>query len=156
MTRDSSKYLKKRDPGHSFYLNQIGTMIHGVKEMASQPTEILIALRKELQFVEQGGYRTCERFPWRPAFIFQDSPVCPNRGAKGTRVPCTECCLSSFIPAEFRDDEYACRFIPLNASGENLDSLYRCANQEELEAAVKQWLQIVISHLERHVGETHK
>jgi hypothetical protein len=130
-------------------------MIHGVKEMASQPTELLSALRKELRFVEQGGYKTCERFPWRPAFIFQDSAICPNRDASDKRIPCSECCLAGFIPEEARDQDYACRFIPLNANGENLDTLYRCANQEELEAAVKHWLQNVISHLELDRGEAH-
>lgn len=137
------------------FLSPSGTMIHGVKEMASQPTELLNTLKNELQFVEHGGYRQCERFPWRPAFIFQDSCICPNRDAKGARIPCSECCLAAFVPDEFRGDEYACRFIPLNPSGETLDTLYRSANQEELETAVKQWLLTVISHLERELRESH-
>jgi hypothetical protein len=130
-------------------------MIHGAKEMASQPTKVLRALKNELQFVEGGGYRTCERFPWRPALIFEDSAICPNRDVKGTRIPCSTCCLADFVSEEFRGDPYACRFIPLNAEGEDLDRLYRCANQAELEEAVMQWLQTVISHLEREMGQFH-
>lgn len=126
-------------------------MIHGVKEMASERRDLLCALREELRFIEEGGYKTCERFAWRPAFVFQDSPICPNRDARQSLVPCSACALAQLVPEQFRDCDYACRYIPLNADGETVDSLYRSGSQDELESVLKGWLRTVISHLEQEL-----
>ncbi len=35
-------------------------------------------LKFELEFLEKGGYGRSPREPWRPQFIFEDSPTCMN------------------------------------------------------------------------------
>ncbi|HTV58349.1 MAG TPA: hypothetical protein VMJ93_05710 [Verrucomicrobiae bacterium] len=117
--------------------------------MTSPSNSVLEALRAELAFVENGGYRNAVESSWRPSFIFQDSPICLDRGSAQASRPCAECCLAAFVPEEYRDAKVPCRHIPLNATGETIDSLYRSANDEELEAAVKDWLKVTISRLQR-------
>ena len=124
--------------------------------MARQSNELLEALKAELQFIEQGGYRNTSQHSWRPAFIFQDSPICLNHDATKAMCPCSECSLWSFVPEEFRDAKVPCRYIPLNGQGDTVDSLYRTGSFEELEAAVKAWLQTMISCLEREINEARK
>jgi hypothetical protein len=42
--------------------------------------KMLELLKFELKFVEDGGYGRSPRTPWRPPYIFEDSPSCPNLG----------------------------------------------------------------------------
>lgn len=95
----------------------------------------------ELGFLEAGGYGEQRTHRWRPALFFEDSPRCPNHGAVAPRVPCSECAWSEFVPAADRERKFACRLIPLSAHGETLDELYRWGTEEEMLAAVRQWLQ---------------
>jgi len=53
-----------------------------------------------------------------------------------------------FVPSEHRSEKFPCRHIPLDASGQTLDSLYRCCNQQEVEEAVRNWLRVAIERLE--------
>ena len=48
--------------------------------MAQDEHEMLELLRFELKFLEDGGYGRSPRTPWRPPFIFEDSPSCLNLG----------------------------------------------------------------------------
>jgi len=106
----------------------------------------LTVLKKELAFLESGGYR---RTPgWRPHFVFQDSPICLNFDPERPARPCSECMLMRFVPTAFRDEKVPCRHILLNDQGETIDTLYKCGTQEELEGAVRHWLQTTIQSLQ--------
>jgi hypothetical protein len=116
--------------------------------MQKDERDILDVLKFELDFLEKGGYRRSSREPWRPQSIFEDSPTCMNYGSKGRPEPCGECVLMHLVPAEFREAEIPCRHIPFNADGETLDSLYRYADQHEIEEVPGNWLRATIFRLE--------
>jgi hypothetical protein len=120
-----------------------------VNTMSEGRSVVLEALRAELVVVESGGYRNPARAQWRPQFIFEDSPTCINRDPTKPRRPCRECALAEFVPEGFGKKHYPCRYIPLNESGETVDSLYRTGTQKELETAVVKWLKGTIKRLER-------
>ena len=50
--------------------------------------QLAAILKAELAFLERGGYRRGPRYPWRPNFVFEDSPTCINFQDKesGNRV----------------------------------------------------------------------
>jgi hypothetical protein len=110
--------------------------------------DLLDVLKFELEFMEKGGYGRSPREPWRPQFIFEDSPTCMNYDCKENPGPCSDCVLMHWIPDEHREEKAACRHIPLGPSGETLDSLYRYGDQQEIEGAVATWLRATISQLE--------
>jgi hypothetical protein len=116
--------------------------------MQCDERDLLEVLKFELNFLKDGGYGRSPRTPWRPSYIFEDSPTCLNYDAKENRASCSECVLMHLVPLERRLAKIPCRHIPLNASGETLDSLYRCGNQREIEEAVASWLKETIVRLE--------
>lgn len=122
--------------------------------MVNDKMSLLDVLRAELKFVEKGGYRHTARAAWRPHFIFQDSPTCLNFDATQPPKPCSDCVLMKLIPVEAQAHKVPCRYIPLNESGETVDSFYRTGTLEELEAAVVKWLKTTIERLERESKET--
>ena len=111
--------------------------------------DLLATLRDELAFLDRGGYRDTQSKGWRPKFVFQDSPTCPNFAATRERVPCSECILMQLVPQDKRDCKVPCRHIPLNGRGETIDSLYRSGTPEELERTFRQWLVAMIERLEK-------
>ena len=116
--------------------------------------DLLDVLKAELEFVEKGGYRHTARAAWRPQFVFQDSPTCLNFDPTQPRRPCSDCALMQFVPEDLRAKKIPCRFIALSERGETVDFFYRTGTQEELEAAVRQWLRTTIARLEREKVET--
>jgi hypothetical protein len=106
-------------------------------------------LRAELAFIESGGYRHASMAPWRATFMFEDSPTCLNSNPIWPRKPCSECVLQQFVPESFREQRTPCRYIPLNEEHESVASLYRTGTQDELEAAVTEWLKATIKKLEK-------
>src|SRR6516162_10891305 len=116
--------------------------------MTKDPRSLLDVLRAELEFIEKGGYRHKARAPWRPPFMFQDSPTCLNFDPFQPPKPCSDCVLTQLVPENARLHKVPCRYIPLNAKGETVDSFYRTGTQEELEAAVLQWIKATIERLE--------
>ena len=108
---------------------------------------LLDVLQAELTFLESGGYSSRARFPWRPNFVFEDSPTCLNFGAKEERRSCLECPLMQFVPEERKKMAYPCRQIPLTPEGESVAHFYECGTEAELEAALRGWLQRKISEL---------
>jgi hypothetical protein len=54
-----------------------------------------------------------------------------------------------FVPEDRRKEKVPCRHIEVNGSGRTIETLYRTATQEEIEAAVKSWLEETIQRLER-------
>lgn len=129
--------------------------------MQRDERDLLEVLKFELNFLEKGGYGRSPREPWRPQFIFEDSPTCMNYDCKEHPDPCSNCVLMQLVPPECRAEKIPCRHIPLDASGQTLDSLYRCEDQHKIEETVGNWLQSAIERLEEerkvlaHDGSTH-
>ena len=116
--------------------------------MANDDRALLTVLKAELRFLENGGYRHSPNAPWRPQFIFEDSPTCINHEKREPLSPCRECILMHFVPPDCRDERIPCRHIPLNSDGFTLDTYYRLGTFEEAEAAVRDWLRKTIGELE--------
>jgi len=121
--------------------------------MRKDERDLLEVLRLELDFLEKGGYRGSAPKSWRPHFIFEDSPTCFNYGCfnydcREHPSPCSDCVLMQLVPPERRSEKFPCRHIPLDASGETLDSLYRYCDQQEVEKIVGKWLRATIGRLE--------
>lgn len=121
--------------------------------MLSDRQKLLETLRGELAFIESGGYRKPGHAQWRAQFIFEDSPTCLNGDPTKARKPCSECPLIAFVPEDQRKKHTPCRYIPLNAVKETLDSLYRTGTQEEVEAATVDWLKATIDRLQQESDE---
>lgn len=109
---------------------------------------VLEKLRFELQFLEDGGYGRSPRIPWRPPFVFEDSPSCMNFNNAGQSHPCEECFLTQFVPKSHQGEKFPCRHIPLTESGETVMHFYESSTQIELEEALRQWLMKRIAALE--------
>ena len=121
--------------------------------MAQDEHEMLELLKFELKFVEDGGYGRSPRTPWRPPYIFEDSPSCPNLGDPARPHPCNECRLIKFVPSELQSENSPCRFIPLNEKGQTIDYFYRCGTQLEMEEALAGWLRSQISRIEQRLAK---
>jgi hypothetical protein len=115
--------------------------------MQKDERDLLEVLRHESDFLEKGEYGT-SCWAWRPSFIFEDSPTCINYGCKENPRPCTDCVLIRLVPPERRSEKFPCRHIPLDASGETLDSLYRYCDQPGVKEKVSKWLRATIERLE--------
>jgi hypothetical protein len=105
--------------------------------MKNDKQVLLGILKKEQEFLNKGGYHDTTHVPWRPKFIFQDSPTCLNADATRRAKPCSECILIELVPGDSRDKKIACRYIPLKERGETIDSFYRSVTQRELEEALR-------------------
>ncbi len=112
--------------------------------MLSHDTQnVLAVLKRELEFLDSGGYR--KPVAWRSAFPFEDSPSC----GRGTFGECSvTCALVRFVPIDRRGLPAPCRHIPLNDAGETVDSLYHTATRLETEAILRTWLVATIAVLE--------
>ena len=122
--------------------------------MTQDEQEMLELLKFELKFVEDGGYGRSPRTPWRPPFVLEDSPSCPNLGDPARTHPCSECRLLNSVPRELRGESSPCRFIPLNEQGETIDYFYRCGTQFELEEALVGWLRGQIARIEQKLANS--
>ena len=111
--------------------------------------DILQVLRAELAFVDSGGYRKTQRFPWRPNFVFEDSPTCFNFHDPDNPQPCSECLLMEFVPQDRRETRFPCRHIPLTSRGETVNSFYEWGTEDELETALRAWLLRIIAVVEQ-------
>lgn len=117
--------------------------------MQRDERDLLEVLKFELQFLEDGGYGRSPKTPWRPLYVFEDSPTCLNYDTRDNRGPCSDCVLMHLVTLDRRSEKIPCRHIPLNAAGETLDSLYRCSEQCEIEEKVGEWLRAAIRQLEQ-------
>ena len=122
--------------------------------MAATRETVLQLLKKELQFLDSGGYRQASRSSWRPAYIFEESPSCPNYGDSTRPHLCSDCWLMEFVPPELREEQIPCRFVQLMASGVTVDSLYRYGSYEETEETLRAWLQQRISEIESELRDS--
>jgi hypothetical protein len=114
-------------------------------------TTILELLKKELAFLESGGYKHSPRSPWRAAYVFEESPSCPNFSDRARPHLCEDCWLMEFVVPELRSEQAPCRFVELAPNGVTIDSLYRCGTQAESEEALRRWLHARICELEGHL-----
>lgn len=120
-----------------------------------EPDKVLASLKAELNFINQGAYRN--QNGWRPPLYFEDSMICRRNRHLSCRT--CGCALISFVPEASRFEATACRHIPLTATGETLEDLYRTSTIEEAETAVRHWLRFAIRDLEstttRRAGNTN-
>ena len=116
--------------------------------MQKDERDLLEVLKFELEFLERGDYSHSPRTPWRPQYIFEDSPTCRNYDSKENPGPCSNCVLMHLVPPDRRFEKIPCRHIPFNMSGETLDSLYKYSHQNEIEETVGSWLRTTIRRLE--------
>jgi hypothetical protein len=116
--------------------------------MTDDTRDLLAVLKKELEFLEEGGYRNTTRAPWRPNLVFQDSPTCLNFASTLAPRPCSECILTQLAPEDMQRKKFPCRYILLNERGETIDSFYRSGTQEELEPELRGWLKATIERIE--------
>jgi len=121
--------------------------------MARDDRDPIEVLKFELNFTETGGYGRSVRTPWLPTSTFQDSLSCLNFGDPHRTHPCQDCFLMQFVPPERRTENVPCHHIPLNEAGETVHVISGCENQEDLEAAVKNWLRTTIARLEREKAQ---
>lgn len=115
----------------------------------AKPERRLEALRQELEFLDNGGYR--QKMGWRPPLVFEDSPICPK--TPKSVCPDPSCLLLDLVPEERRQEVIPCRNIPLNEAGETLTTLYNTGNMEEIEIALRAWLQKEIAELKQIVSQ---
>jgi hypothetical protein len=114
--------------------------------------DLLQRLKAELGFLESGGYRRSGS-PWRAAYVFEESPSCPNFSDRSRSHTCDECWMIEFVPPDLRDEQVPCRFIELAANGVTVDSLYRHGTPAETEEALRKWLHERIHELESELSE---
>jgi hypothetical protein len=107
--------------------------------------ERLVVLRNELQFLDRCGYRS--PIQWRSPRIFEDSPTCPKD--PWAACPHGDCVLLDFVPEQSRQEAIPCRHIPLDESGETLETLYTTATNEEIQKTLREWLLKTIAGLEQ-------
>jgi len=116
--------------------------------MAGDDRDTLELLKFERNYLTKGGYARSPRHPWKAHLVFEDSPTCMNYDSKENPRPCSECALMQFVPPEKRDEKIPCRHIQLTPGGDTLDSLYRWADDHEIEEAMRTWLDTTIQQLE--------
>jgi hypothetical protein len=115
--------------------------------MSDDKRDILEVLKFELAFLEQGGYGRSVHMPKTPTRIFQDSLSCINFCEPTRPHPCSECCLTDFVPDKAQREDVPCHHIPLNAQGDTVDTLRD--GQLRVEEALRNWLRVTIQRLEQ-------
>jgi len=121
--------------------------------MGFDKREMIAQLKLEIEVIEKGGYYPSVREPRKELHAFRDSVTCLNLGLEEKRHPCTSCFLSEFAPPELRDSEGdLCHKIPLNDSGDTVESLEGEGDRDKLQAAILAWLKNTVARLEREVA----
>jgi len=115
--------------------------------MTNTDQETLEILKFELRFLEDGGYGRSPRTPWRPSFVFTDSPTCLNFNDRSRPHACSECALMQFVPEHYRGEPVPCWTIPVGKDGQTLENLYSYGSQAELEETLKRWLRAKIMEI---------
>ena len=111
--------------------------------------EVIDALKLEMSIIEGGGYGRSVRTPRRETSFFRDSVTCLNVGEAEKKHPCGECYLIEHVPEQHKEDEIPCHHIPLNSSGDTIESLDRKGRRDDLELALLQWIRATIKRLEQ-------
>jgi hypothetical protein len=118
----------------------------GAQTMAKDERDILELLKTELDFIEKGGYGRSVRTPWKATSSFRDSLTCVNYALPEKAHPCSECHLIEFVPGDKQTEEVPCHFIPLNPTGDTVETLD--GDEVKLEEALKEWMRAKILEIE--------
>ena len=115
--------------------------------MAADRADLIRLLEAELDLIEGGGYGLPAGQPTGERPMFKDSLACINHWlVPGQEGGCEqECALMQWVPAERKNEEMPCHFIPLNGAGATVKSFE--GKQALLEEAVKTWLKEQIRQL---------
>jgi hypothetical protein len=124
-----------------------------VREMINDNRDILEILKGELDFLQSGGYSRSVRTPWQPKSAFQESLTCINYGYPYRVHPCNECPLLDFVDLDHQLESIPCHYIPLNKSGETIDSLELDDDEERLQRKLENWLHARIHDIEEKRSE---
>jgi hypothetical protein len=126
--------------------------------MSRDKRDLLEVLKFELLFLQKGGYGRLrsQGASWRAPLIFEDSPICMNYGAREDRTPCSECLLMQFVPADRQSEKIPCQHVPLDDTGQTLDTLYAYGTQLEIEQALETWLNTTIHRLEQQCSSADR
>lgn len=124
--------------------------------METNRKTVLQLLKRELAFLDSGGYKHHPRSSWRAPYIFEDSPSCPNSSDRARPYLCQECWLMQFVAPELREGQVPCRFVDLTGNGMTVDSFYRCGTPAESEEALRTWLQRHIHELELQLSQVRQ
>lgn len=116
--------------------------------MSKDDRDLLELFKEELTFIEKGGYGRSVNTPWKPTSTFQDSLTCINFGYPYRAHPCNECHLIEFVPKEHLGETIPCHHIPLDQSGDTIETLELADNQHLMENVVKDWLKARIKQIE--------
>jgi hypothetical protein len=117
---------------------------------------VLNLLKRELEFLEHGGYKRSPARPWRAPYLFEESPSCPNHLDRTRQTRCEDCWLMAFVPNDLHQEQTPCRFVPLTAEGLTVDTLYRCATGAESDEALRSWLCQRISEIESEISDARR
>jgi hypothetical protein len=118
--------------------------------------KLLNQLQAELKFLDSQGYHRSACSPWRSAYIFEESPSCPNYGDSSRPHECKDCWLMQFVSLDLQEEQIPCRFVQLTPEGVTVDSLYRYGTNAETEEALRKWLQERIRELEQELSESSR
>src|SRR3954462_13583336 len=113
--------------------------------MAKDERDLLQLLKTELDFIEKGGYGRSVRTPLKPTSAFRDSLTCVNYALPEKAHPCSECHLIEFVPRDTQSEE-PCHFIPLNGTGDTVETLE--GSDGKLEEALKECIRERIREIE--------
>lgn len=118
--------------------------------MTNRPTPkaVLDQLKMEREIVAKGGYGKMPRLPWKTPQFFRDSVTCLNYEEIVRKHPCSECFLIDFVPEESRAAEIPCHRIPLDETGQTLESLEMQGDRRRAERVLREWLDATIHRLE--------
>jgi hypothetical protein len=110
--------------------------------------ETLIRLKSELQFLNDGGYTSIF---WRPYAVFEESLLCINPLRLNRPVVCQKCPLIEFVAEDKRHENIPCRHIVLNDFGLTPRELPEWGTKQQMENAMREWLQARIKDLEARI-----
>ncbi len=109
-------------------------------------------LKLERGILKDGGYGASVHTPRKVERIFRDSISCLNLGEEVRKHPCSECKLWDYVPAEHKEEDIPCHYIPLNAQGESVASLEERGDRVRAEEELLQWLDSTIQQLEEKLA----
>ncbi len=113
-------------------------------------------LKLERGILKDGGYGTSVHTPRKVERIFRDSISCLNLGEEVKKHPCSECKLWEYVPAEHKEEDIPCHYIPLNAQGESVASLEEKGDRSRAEEALLHWLDSTIQQLEEKLAHEER
>lgn len=126
-----------------------GALVFREGSMPQNERDILAILKRELEYIETGGYGPPVKDPTgATSTMFADSLVCLNYGYPYRTHPCADCPLMQFVPPEKRTSGMPCHEIPLDASGRTVEWFAQREDREEMQEVVKGWLRQAIQRLE--------